>query len=729
MIGASFFRLSAVLLLFGGLCLVYILSIPPLEGSDEFEHFAHVAWLAEKGSFPPQGQAAWETAVRQEASQPPLYYFLASLPARLAGFEPPIRHEPNPYFRYELDPTLPDNKNTVIHDPADTRPVRGAYFALYLARGVSTLSGMLLIGCVYGLAKQVLANRPGGPLAATLFVATMPQVIFHSSHVSNDMLAAALAALALWRLADLLQEGVTPGRAIRLGLVLGLAALTKVNTLTLGLPIGLAFGWLWFSGRDNRRSVIKAGIATVGSFLAVAGWWFARSWWLYGSPFGLDTHCYQAWATCQGLVLRWPLWIQWRDIFYSFWAAFGLANIRPYDWVYWLFAGLMGLAGWGLGMAWWQKRRPLSARGMVLLCLAAGMVGSLALLEVWLQQVLATYGRLLFPALAGFVVLLIEGLWHIQPRLARWAWLLPATLAFIAPFWLIRPAYARPEPLTQAEVAALGQPVGWQYGDFAKLLIVEPLIRSVPAGQLAPIRLCWQALAPADKNYTLFVQLIGPQNGLAATRHTYPGLGSYPTAIWLTQPDLPTYFCEVVRVAVPAGLDKTLVYQLEVGFVDEATGQRVAVKDGQGNPIQALFVGQVRLSRADEEPMRVAAPAGTPAIQLLDHHESTDWRPGQSYAIDLSWWVSATVTADYTVFVHLRRPADQSIIAQADGQPLEGWYPTSWWTKQEVIRDEHTFRLPAGTPRGTYDLVIGLYDPLSGQRLGPEYRLTTIEVR
>lgn len=724
----SNFRLPAVLLLFLGLCLLYILSIPPLEGSDEFEHFAHVTWLAQKGTFPPQGQAAWETDVRQEASQPPLYYFLASLPAGLVGFDPPIQPEPNPHFRYELDPTIPDNKNTVIHDPADTRPVRGAYLALYLARGVSVLSGMLLIVCVYGLAKEVLATRPGLPLATALFVATMPQVIFHSSHVSNDMLAAALSALALWRLTNLMQKGVTPGRAIALGLALGLAALTKVNTLTLGLPIALAFGWLWFSGRDKRWAVIGAGLATAGSFLAVTGWWFARSWLLYGSPFGLDTHCYQAWATCQGVVLRWPLWVQWRDIFYSFWAAFGLANIRPYDWVYWLFGGLMGLAGFGLARAWWQTRRPFAARKMVLVCLAAGMIGSLALLEVWLQQVLATYGRLLFPALAGFVVLLMEGLWQIQPRLGRWAWLLPATLALVAPFWLIRPAYARPEPLSQAEIAALGPIIGWQYGNFAELLTVEPLLPSVPAGQLAPIRLCWRALAPADKNYTLFVQLIGPQNGLAATRHTYPGLGSYPTTIWLTQPDLPAYFCEVVRVPVPAGLDQTLVYQLEVGFVDDLSEQRVAVTDKQGNPIEALFVGQVRLSRADDLLATVEAPAGGPAIQLLDHQEPSRWQAGQSYQIGLTWWVSATVSTDYAVFVHLRRPADQSLVAQADGQPLGGWYPTSWWTSHERIKDEHIFLLPAGTPPGDYDLVVGLYDPLSGQRLGPEYRLTTIEV-
>ena len=68
-------------------------------------------------------------------------------------------------------------------------------------------------------------------------------------------------------------------------------------------------------------------------------------------------------------------------------------------------------------------------------------------------------------------------------------------------------------------------------------------------------------------------------------------------------------------------------------------------------------------------------------------------------------------------------------MAQADGPPLDGWYPTSQWPAGEIVVDERKFVLPADVPAGTYDLVVGFYDLNSGQRFGSEHFLTTIEVR
>jgi len=61
-----------VLAAFVTLCAVYVWSIPPLEGSDEYEHFAYVTWLIDQRSFPTQGEAGWHSPVRQESGQPPL---------------------------------------------------------------------------------------------------------------------------------------------------------------------------------------------------------------------------------------------------------------------------------------------------------------------------------------------------------------------------------------------------------------------------------------------------------------------------------------------------------------------------------------------------------------------------------------------------------------------------------------------------------------------------------
>jgi 4-amino-4-deoxy-L-arabinose transferase-like glycosyltransferase len=729
--------LVAVIGAFIILCGLYIRAIPPMEGSDEYEHFAYVTWLIEQRSFPIQGEAGWHSPVRQESGQPPLYYLLAALPARAAGTQPPLAFRPNPYFQHELDPTLPDNKNTALHYPADRG---GAWRAIYFARAVSVASGVLLILCTYGLAGGVfLGHKPA--LAAAMFVAFMPQVIYHSSHVSNDILAAALATLALWMTVRLVRNGGSLPRGLAAGAALGLAALVKVNTLVIGLPVALAVLRLWLgngsrlSGRERFRAVLVTSSGIAIGFVLVAGWWFVRSFLIYGSLLGLDTHCYQALSTCGPIRLVAPNLIAWRDTFRSFWAAFGLANIRPYDWVYWLFAGLIGLAVAGLLRPSGHARpRPPDATaggeassasdphyGFLLTLMALAVAGNVLLLYIWMQQILATYGRLLFPTLGAFIVLLIAGLWALRPRLATMAWLLPATLAVISPFWLIRPAYARQDFLDESAVEVSGESLGWRYGDFAELIRVSPATNSAAAGETLPVEVCWRALKPAAQNYTVFLQAVGPENGVVAARYTYPGLGSYPTEIWQAG----RIFCDTIRLPIAEELAATLVYRLSAGLLDDASDERLPGVGAAGDPVPP-FAGAVRLA-AREPGERQDPPDGDAAIRLAGADFSGTWRPDSANSIILEWYAAETVPVDYHVFLHLRDASDR-LVAQADGPPLAGWYPTSWWSAGERVTDNHVFALPADVPPGLYRLVAGLYDPVHGGRMGEELVLGAITV-
>ena len=722
-------RLVLVLAPFVALAALYAWAIPPLEGSDEFEHFAYVTWLIEQRSFPIQGETGWNTAVRQESGQPPLYYLLASLPARLAGTRPPLIFRPNPYFRYDLDPTRPDNKNTALHYPQDTG---GGWRALYFARTISMLSGLLLILFVYKLASVVLPDRPGAALAAAAFTASIPQVIFHSSHVSNDILATAFSTAALWQLARIVRLGGSRRRGLALGAALGLAALVKVHTLLIGLPVALGFGWLWLGrGRaaTRRERAQEVGWTAIGAalgFAAVAGWWFARSWLRYGSLLGLDTHCYQQLSTCGPFRLVWPNAIAWRDTFRSFWAAFGLANIRPYDWIYWLFAALLLLAAAGLGLLVVRRRRAKDAGQppadphlpVLLALLGSAVAGNVFLLYLWMQQILATYGRLLYPSLGAIVVLIIAGLWELRPRLARWGWALPAVLAVISPFWLIRPAY---EPPRARDAAALRESLGWYYGDVAELISVTPANRSAGAGETLMVEMCWRALAPTQANYTVFLQAVGPGEAIVADRYTYPGLGSYPTAIW--EPG--KVFCDDIQLPIPADLPRTLVYGLSVGLLDDQTDERLPGADAAGNSLPP-FVTSVRLAANTGAPVE-QPPPGEAAIRLGGAEFAPVWRPGETQRLALRWYAAEATPTDYTVFVHLR-DGDNQLVAQADGPPLDGWYPTSWWTAGEWVLDERAFPLPNDVPPGRYKLVTGLYDPATGDRLGEELTLGTVEI-
>jgi hypothetical protein len=82
--------------------------------------------------------------------------------------------------------------------------------------------------------------------------------------------------------------------------------------------------------------------------------------------------------------------------------------------------------------------------------------------------------------------------------------------------------------------------------------------------------------------------------------------------------------------------------------------------------------------------------------------------------------------------VHLA--AGGAPIAQHDGQPRNGTYPTSVWQKGDIVADTHTFAVPASAAAGEYQILVGMYSLPSGDRLptgtpGDSVQLVTVEVK
>ncbi len=89
---------------------------------------------------------------------------------------------------------------------------------------------------------------------------------------------------------------------------------------------------------------------------------------------------------------------------------------------------------------------------------------------------------------------------------------------------------------------------------------------------------------------------------------------------------------------------------------------------------------------------------------------------GATTTITVNWRGGDPISIDYSAFVHVRDDAG-NVIAQHDGQPRDGSYPTSVWSNGEVIPDGHTIAIPADIAPGSYAIVVGLYDPHTGARL------------
>lgn len=115
----------------------------------------------------------------------------------------------------------------------------------------------------------------------------------------------------------------------------------------------------------------------------------------------------------------------------------------------------------------------------------------------------------------------------------------------------------------------------------------------------------------------------------------------------------------------------------------------------------------------------IATPAQLPDVLLaeLDQginlvHSCTTQHEGQVTA-RLIWHSRAPIATDYTVFVHYER--DSQIIAQADGPPGLGYYPTSNWRPGDQFLDERQLTVSEILPGD--QIWVGMYLHQTGERL------------
>jgi len=100
----------------------------------------------------------------------------------------------------------------------------------------------------------------------------------------------------------------------------------------------------------------------------------------------------------------------------------------------------------------------------------------------------------------------------------------------------------------------------------------------------------------------------------------------------------------------------------------------------------------------------------------------------------LRWDTSKAIPRSYTVFVHLL-DEDGTLSAQHDGLPGAAFAPTQTWVPGATVEDRHSIGIDLTLPAGTYQISIGLYDSLTGQRLavddGPDDSLVigTVDIR
>jgi len=144
--------LALILGLFTLLGIVYALTTPVFEASDELWHYPMIRHLADGNPLPIQvTDPALAGPWKQEASQPPLYYYVgAALTFWIDASDMEEIRWLNPHVDNGIMP--PDgNINLAVHDPANSA-WQGTLLAVRIVRLVSVLMGTSAVYLTYLIA-------------------------------------------------------------------------------------------------------------------------------------------------------------------------------------------------------------------------------------------------------------------------------------------------------------------------------------------------------------------------------------------------------------------------------------------------------------------------------------------------------------------------------------------------------------------------------------------------
>ena len=706
MLGITRKPLTWLLVAYAVLGLLYIHSVPPFESPDESYHYAFIHHLRTTGRLPVQDPEI-ETAYRQEGSQPPLYYAIAALVS-------------SPFPRGDLVELLAHNPHAVIGDPSTDHnynrfiltdvhlPVwDGALLAIFSVRLLSWLLGGVTVAAVWLTARELAPGQKGVALLAAALTAFNPQFLFISASINNDNLITALGSLLLWQTLRLLRHGFAPRRSIILAGLLALACLSKLTGLLFGpVLIGAAGYRAWRHG--EWRELSRFILLLAGSWLLLAGWWYARNLILYGEFTGAqmmtEIHGSGGLPSLQELIGR-----RFTGLRISYWGLFGWFNLFTVPAFYRVMDGVLWIGTGGVLLRLWRERE-----GRVAVLLLAGQLALvLAGLVAYNTLTVAGQGRLVFPAIASVSTLLALGLrqWRLPaPPLAA----AMGVFALAVPFLSIRPAYAPPPSYESLPERAM--PLYARFEEI-ELLGYQLESRRYEPGESIPITLYWRPRAQSAQNYSIFLDLLSNQ-GVVDQVISFPGYGALSTTRWREG----QIYEDRYELRLPDDLQDHSRLRVHIGWWKFPEGDRLPVFDAAGEDFGSVIVAAGAYVVNGEEP-----PASANFLAEALEYESVRLLAYELEGAGLTLWWEATgmLTEDFHVLAHVLEAeytpgGPNRILMQGDAAPP---LPTRFWRVGERFPSRHTLNLTAegaAAPAGHYPLYLGWYSTTQVLRLDAE---------
>ena len=592
-------------------------------------------------------------------------------------------------------------------------------------RALSALFGILLVWLTYQIAVRLFDRRTA--LIATFFVAINPFLIYYSQEARMYEMLAALTALLYYGLVRfILHESIVlpadgTGKTVSFsGLATGIVVFASIAGLythyTFLAIVGLVtMLYLLWVANSRRRGFVKIRLLHWGLLLIVIAFFYLP--WI---------------RTAFSQLTSWPrtgVSVPLEDALSRILILLSLGPVTPVKpgspWLTtFLLLFILGLWPWirpnGRRAHWLSWLLPLLAILVpIVMVLAGGLYKE-------------SYLKFLVVSAAPFTILMGRGVTGFMEALEKAAWK--------------RPASANKPPAKQAgnkkngsarpQAGKSTRSASDSIGRWLALvwLVIAVVLVSIPTAQ------------------TLVTYYFDP----AVARDNYRGMASYIAAIG--RPDdaiilnapgqrevfeyyydgsLPIYGLPEQRPPDAQATTEQLetiasrhphLYGL-LWATDESDPQHIvegwldthaykATDTWQGN---VRFVTYATQQDSDAWPRQESNISLDDQIRLATYAlSSQEVESGEVLQIQLAWQAEQVPATDYTVFVQLLDQRNQ-VVAQHDAPPLSGERPTSGWQPDEIVVDNRGVLVPYGTAPGDYQLIVGMYDPSTGQRLTTDY--------
>jgi hypothetical protein len=235
----------------------------------------------------------------------------------------------------------------------------------------------------------------------------------------------------------------------------------------------------------------------------------------------------------------------------------------------------------------------------------------------------------------------------------------------------------------------------------------------IQPGDAVYVTLFMQATQPVTRSLRTIVRLVSPTDGVGWAQRDAIVPRSIPVDWWRTGQAIAERFILTTTTQVPVG-----AYQLDVSVVTpDATGFVPIYQADNPTPFDRVALGYVVVPGPGKPDIAKPVKAKfEDQINLLGFDAVDSLSSGAELDVTLFWEAQQPPQDNYVVFVHLLDAVGR-LVANHDGPPMDGRYPTKAWLPGEVVSDTHRIMLNPSIPAGTFRLQVGMYRWPSLERL------------